>query len=403
MALYTKRKQLFYFRNFFLIFIFFLIKISLYSQNNSRVITTGVPFLLISPDARSAGMGELGVATSPDVFSQQWNPSKYVFAEKEKKIGLSYTPYLSKLVNDIFLANITYSLKKNDRSAWGFSLKYFSLGDIQFNDLIGNTIVQQGIERPNELTLDASYGLKLNQSFSMAVAARYIRSDLKLSSDADPTPANSVGIDISGFYNGKTFKFKKKNIRFRHGFNISNIGPRLKYDEGGQKNFIPTNIKVGSSLDLIMDESSVLSFNLEFNKLLVPSPIATYKDGLFIGYQQPDVNFLKGIFESFTDAPGGFSEELKEITWAFGLEYVFQKSLAIRTGYFNESLDKGSRRFLTLGAGFGIDFANIDISYLFSTSKIRNPLENTLRFSITFPLRGQNIEIDQDNGEFTNN
>ena len=392
-----------YYRNFFLIFILFQIKISLYSQNNSRVITTGVPFLLISPDARSAGMGELGVATSPDVFSQQWNPSKYVFADEGKKIGLSYTPYLSKLVNDIFLANITYSLKKNDRSAWGFSLKYFSLGDIQFNDLVGNTIVQQGIERPNELTLDASFGLKLNQSFSMAVAARYIRSDLKLSSDADPTPANSIGIDISGFYNGKSFKFKKKNIRFRHGFNISNIGPRLKYDEGGQKNFIPTNIKLGSSLDLIMDESSVLSFNLEFNKLLVPSPIATYKDGVFIGYQQPDVSFIKGIFESFTDAPGGFSEELKEITWAFGLEYVFQKSLALRTGYFNESLDKGSRRFLTLGAGFGIDFANIDISYLFSTSKIRNPLENTLRFSITFPLRGQNTEIDQDNGEFTNN
>tara|TARA_B100000963_G_scaffold299111_1_gene271043 strand:+ start:3407 stop:4591 length:1185 start_codon:yes stop_codon:yes gene_type:complete len=392
-----------YFRIFFLIFILFQIKNSLYSQSNSRVITTGVPFLLISPDARSAGMGELGVATSPDVFSQQWNPSKYVFADDGKKIGLSYTPYLSKLVNDIFLANITYSLKKNDRSAWGFSLKYFSLGDIQFNDLVGNTIVQQGIERPNELTLDASFGLKLNQSFSMAVAARYIRSDLKLSSDADPTPANSIGIDISGFYSGKTFKFKKKNIRFRHGFNISNIGPRLKYDEGGQKNFIPTNIKVGSSLDLIMDESSVLSFNLEFNKLLVPSPIATYKDGVFIGYQQPDVSFLKGIFESFTDAPGGFSEELKEITWAFGLEYVFQKSLALRTGYFNESLDKGSRRFLTLGAGFGIDFANIDISYLFSTSKIRNPLENTLRFSITFPLGGQNIEIDQDNGEFTNN
>ena len=358
--------------------------------------------MLISPDARSAGMGELGVATSPDVFSQQWNPSKYVFAEKEKKIGLSYTPYLSKLVNDIFLANITYSLKKNDRSAWGFSLKYFSLGDIQFNDLIGNTIVQQGIERPNELTLDASYGLKLNQSFSMAVAARYIRSDLKLSSDADPTPASSIGIDISGFYNGKTFKFKKRVARFRHGFNISNIGPRLKYDEGGQKNFIPTNIKIGSSLDLIMDEVSVLSFNLELNKLLVPSPVATYKDGVFIGYQQPDMSFIKGIFKSFSDAPGGFSEELKEITWAFGLEYVFQKFLALRTGYFNESLEKGSRRFLTLGAGFDIDFASIDISYLFSTSKIRNPLENTLRFSITLPLSNQNIEIEENNVEINN-
>ena len=389
-------------RKILLILILFLIKSNLYSQNNSRVITTGVPFLLISPDARSAGMGELGVATSPDIFSQQWNPSKYVFAEKGKKIGLSYTPYLSKLVNDIFLANITYSLKKNDRSAWGFSLKYFSLGDIQFNDLIGNTIIQQGIERPNELTLDASYGLKLNESFSMAVAARYIRSDLKLSSDADPTPASSIGIDISGFYFGKIFKFNKNVARFRHGFNVSNIGPRLKYDEGGQKNFIPTNIKIGSSMDLIMDEVNVLSFNLELNKLLVPSPVAAYKDGVFIGYQQPDVSFIKGIFKSFSDAPGGFSEELKEITWAFGLEYVFQKSLALRTGYFNESLEKGSRRFLTLGAGFDIDFASIDISYLFSTSKIRNPLENTLRFSITLPLSNQNTEIDENNEE-TNN
>ena len=397
-----KRKQLFNNRKIPLIFIFFLIKVSIYSQNNSRVITTGVPFLLISPDARSAGMGELGVATSPDVFSQQWNPSKYVFSEKGKEIGLSYTPYLSKLVNDIFLANITYFLKKNDRSAWGFSLKYFSLGDIQFNDLIGNTIVQQGIERPNELTLDASYGLKLNQSFSMAVAARYIRSDLKLSSDADPTPASSIGIDISGFYIGKTFKISKKDARFRHGFNISNIGPRLKYDEGGQKNFIPTNIKVGSSMDLTMDEVSVLSFNLELNKLLVPSPVATYKDGIFVGYQQPDVSFIKGIFESFADAPGGLSEELKEITWAFGLEYEFQKSFALRTGYFNESLEKGSRRFLTLGAGFSIDFARIDISYLFSTSKIRNPLENTLRFSITLPLSTQNTEIDEINKENSN-
>jgi len=402
MALYKKRKKLFLRRKILLILILYLVKSNLYSQNNSRVITTGVPFLLISPDARSAGMGELGVATSPDIFSQQWNPSKYVFAEKGKKIGLSYTPYLSKLVNDIFLANITYSLKKNNRSAWGFSLKYFSLGDIQFNDLIGNTIVQQGIERPNELTLDASYGLKLNESFSMAVAARYIRSDLKLSSDADPTPASSIGIDISGFYYGKVFKLNKNIARFRHGFNVSNIGPRLKYDEGGQKNFIPTNIKIGSSMDLIMDEVNVLSFNLELNKLLVPSPVATYKDGEFIGYQQPDVSFIKGIFESFTDAPEGFSEELKEITWAFGLEYVFQKSFALRTGYFNESLEKGSRRFLTIGAGFNIDFASIDISYLFSTSKIRNPLENTLRFSITLPLTNQNTEIDENIEEISN-
>ena len=365
-----------------------LIGLKVMGQNNSRVITTGVPFLLITPDARSAGMGELGVATSADVYSQQWNPAKYVFAEKSQGLGVSYTPYLSKLVDDIFLANITYFTKNTERSAWGASLKYFSLGDIQFNDLIGNTIVQQGIERPNELTLDISYGLKLNEKFSLAVAGRFIRSDLKLSSDVDATPASTLGVDIASFYQGDVFDLGENKARMRYGLNISNIGPRLKYDEGGQKNFIPTNLRIGTGLDLIFDANNALNFNLELNKLLVPSPVAVIENGELQGYQQPDITFLKGIFESFNDAPGGFSEELKEITWATGVEYVFQDSFALRTGYFNESLEKGSRRFLTLGAGFRLDFATIDISYLFSTSKIRNPLENTLRFSLTFNLSG---------------
>jgi hypothetical protein len=168
--------------------------------------------------------------------------------------------------------------------------------------------------------------------------------------------------------------------------NISNIGPRLKYDEGGQKNFIPTNLRIGTGLDLVLDTNNALNFNLELNKLLVPSPVAIIENGDIVGYQQPDITFLKGIFESFNDAPDGFSEELKEITWATGVEYVFQDSFALRTGYFNESLEKGSRRFLTIGAGFRLDFATIDISYLFSTSRIRNPLENTMRFSLTFNL-----------------
>ena len=365
-----------------------LLSITVLGQSNSRVITTGVPFLLITPDARSAGMGELGVATSADVYSQQWNPAKYVFTEKSQGLGVSYTPYLSKLVDDIFLANITFYTKNTERSAWGASLKYFSLGDIQFNDLVANTIVQQGIERPNELTLDISYGLKLNEKFSLAVAGRYIRSDLKLSSDVDATPASTMGVDIAAFYRGDVFDLGDNKGRMRYGMNISNIGPRLKYDEGGQKNYIPTNLRIGTGLDIIIDENNALNFNLELNKLLVPSPIAVIENGELQGYQQPDITFLKGIFESFNDAPGGFSEELKEITWATGIEYVFQDSFALRTGYFNESLEKGSRRFLTLGAGFRLDFANIDISYLFSTSKIRNPLENTLRFSLTFNLSG---------------
>jgi hypothetical protein len=376
-------------RKYFYLSVFILLmSLSVLGQSNSRVITTGVPFLLITPDARSAGMGELGVATSADVYSQQWNPAKYVFAEKSQGLGVSYTPYLSKLVDDIFLANITYYTKNTERSAWGASLKYFSLGDIQFNDLVANTIVQQGIERPNELTLDISYGLKLNEKFSLAVAGRFIRSDLKLSSDVDATPASTLGVDIATFYKGDVFDLGNNKGRMRYGMNISNIGPRLKYDEGGQKNYIPTNLRIGTGLDLIIDANNTLNFNLEFNKLLVPSPVAVIENGEIQGYQQPDITFLKGIFESFNDAPGGFSEELKEITWATGIEYVFQDSFALRTGYFNESLEKGSRRFLTFGAGFRLDFANIDISYLFSTSKIRNPLENTLRFSLNFNLSG---------------
>ena len=359
------------------------------AQSNSRVITTGVPFLLITPDARSAGMGELGVATSADVYSQQWNPAKYVFSEKSQGVGISYTPYLSKLVDDIFLANVTYFTKNTERSAWGASLKYFSLGDIQFNDLIGNTIVQQGIERPNELTLDLSYGLLLNEKFSLAVAGRFIRSDLKVSSDMDATPASTLGVDIAAFYQGETFNLGSNRAIMRHGLNISNIGPRLKYDEGGQKNYIPTNLRLGTGLELIFDPNNAINFNFEMNKLLVPSPVEVFSDsGELQGYQQPDISFLKGIFESFNDAPGGFSEELKEITWAVGAEYVFQDSFALRTGYFNESLEKGSRRFITLGAGFSLDFATIDISYLFSSSRIRNPLENTLRFSLNFNLTG---------------
>lgn len=363
-----------------------------------RVISTGVPFLLITPDARAAGMGEQGVATSVDAFSQQWNPAKYVFSEQNSAFAVSYTPYLSKLVSDIFLANITYYNKNSERSAWATSLKYFSLGEIVLNDLVAGSIIQQGVERPNELTLDFSYSLLLNSKYSMAVAARFIRSDLKLSSDADASSANTLGVDIAGFYRSDLFDFRENKARLRAGFNISNIGPRLKYDEGGQKNFIPTNLKLGTGLNVHLDANNKISFNVEFNKLLVPTPVAFLDEGTgeVLSYQQPDISFLSGIFESFSDAPDGFSEELKEITWGVGSEYNFQDSFALRGGYFNESLEKGSRRYFTLGAGFSLDFAEIDISYLFSTSKVRNPLENTLRFSIIFNLGNPQVEQLED-------
>ena len=359
----------------------------LMGQNSERVITTGVPFLLITPDARAAGMGDLGVATTPDAYSQQWNPAKYPFHDIEKGIGVSYTPYLSKLVNDIFLGNLTYYRKIGERGAWGGSLKYFSLGDIQFNEVNSGTIINQGVERPNELTLDLSYSLKLSDQFAMAVAGRYIRSDLKITSDLDAASANTLGVDLAAYYQSTDRKVGSNNsMRFRSGVNISNLGPRLVYDIGGQKNFLPTNLKVGTSADWIFDSNSSMSINVEFNKLLVPSPVATINDTGTLVYAQPDVNFLQGMLDSFNDAQDGFSEELKEITWATGFEYQFQKVLALRTGYFNESKEKGSRRFVTFGAGLLINQMQVDISYLFSTSTVRSPLENTLRFSLSFDL-----------------
>jgi len=371
----------------YLIFIFINI---LNINAQERVITTGVPFLLITPDARAGGMGELGVATSPDAYAQQWNPAKYAFIESDNGLGLSYTPYLRQLVDDIFLGSLTYFNKINERSAWAASLKYFSLGNIQFNESIAGTIVDQGSKRPNEITLDLSYSLKLSDKFSMSVAGRYIRSDLKINIDMDATSANTLGVDIAGFYQSNSFGIGNKDAVLRTGFNISNIGPRLKYDEGGQKDFIPTNLRIGSGIDFILDESNVLGINIEFSKLLVPSPIAFYDENGNLYYRQPDVSFFKGILESFGDAPDGSKEELKEVTWAVGTEYKFGKNFALRTGYFNESIEKGSRRYLTFGAGFKYNNTNIDISYLSSTSKIRNPLENTLRFSLTFNFDGLN-------------
>lgn len=357
-----------------------------------RVITTGVPFLLITPDARAAGMGELGVATSADAYAQQWNPAKYTFSERNNGLGLSYTPYLRQLVDDIFLGSLTYFNKFNERSAWATSLKYFSYGNIQFNDMMSGTIIDQGSKRPNEITIDLSYSLKLSEKFAMAVAGRFLRSDLKIHTDMDATSAYSLGVDIAGFYQSDAFDMGNLDVLIRSGFNISNIGPRLKYDEGGQMDFIPTNLKLGSGMDLIFDPSNVLGVYLEFSKLLVPTPVAYYdNNNQLLGYIQPDIDFFNGIFKSFNDAPGGIQEELMEITWALGFEYLYSETLALRTGYFNESEEKGSRRYLTFGAGFKLNGMEIDISYLSSTSKIRNPLENTLRFSLSFNFDGSSI------------
>ena len=387
-----------------------------FPNQDRRSISTGVPFLLIAPDARAAALGDMGVATSVDAFSQQWNSSKYAFSEAKSGVGVSYTPYLSKLVNDIFLGNVTYFNRIDERSAFAASLKYFSVGDIEF---VADEFSEALIQRPNELTIDASYALKLSDQFSMSVAMRYLRSDLRLDGvDGDATPASTFGVDISGYYQSEEEAYSDFNGRWRAGFAIQNIGPKFKYDEGGQENFQPTNLRLGTGFDFIFDDYNKVSVTAEIAKLLVPTPPVlgsrfnytddngdgvynedddtlgdVIEENIIVSGQDPNVGFLSGMFQSFGDAPDGFSEELEEFTWALSAEYLYQDSFAFRAGYFNESEDKGARKFLALGAGFKANVVNIDLSYLFSASQVQSPLENTLRFSLTFNIgAGEYVE-----------
>ena len=371
--------------NYAIIFILFSI-FSSFTQER-RVITTAVPFLMIASDARAAGIGEQGVATSMDNFSQHWNPSKYVFSESSSGIAFSYTPYLSKLVNDIFLANISYFNKINERSAWSASLKYFSLGDI---DILQNPLDIPIIENPNEFTIDAAYSLKLNENFALSVGGRFLLSDVKLQTlDSETEAASSFAVDISGFFESDINSYRNYDGILRAGFNISNIGPKMKYSKlnNGTESFLPTNLRFGSGFEFIFDSNNSFTISLELNKLLVPSPSEEVfnVNGDLVAYRQPDVGFLQGIFNSFNDAPDGFSEELKELTYSLGLEYSFNKSFFLRSGYFSEHELKGSRKFITIGTGFSTDSnLKIDLSYLISTSDVISPLENTLRLSLGF-------------------
>ena len=370
------------------------------AQQESRVITTGVPFLLVAADARAAGMADQGVATSPDAFSQQWNPAKYAFATDKQGFTASYTPYLTSLVNDISLGQATYYNRINERSAFGVSLRYFGLGEIELRDNPEDT---PNIVKPNELALDGSYALQLSQHFSMAVAGRYIRSALRIQTagSGDAKPASSFAVDVAGYYVGEEAAFSSFNGRLRLGFNFQNMGPKINYDAGtsadDSANFLPANMRIGGGYDFILDDFNKVSVSVEFAKLLVPTPQSAdlNGDGLITTQEEIDlrtknnadyrkINWVSGIFSSFGDAPGGFSEELKEFTYSVGAEYLYQDSFAFRLGYFHESPEKGARKFFSLGAGFKYNVVKVDVSYLFSASKVKNPLENTLRFSLTF-------------------
>jgi hypothetical protein len=350
------------------------------AQNPTNVITTAVPFLMIAGDARSAGMGDNGVATTADAFSQQYNPAKYAFSLERQGFTTSYTPYLTQLVNDIALGQVTYFNKYNERSAVGASLRYFSLGEIQLTDFQGNPTY---IAKPSEMALDVSYSLKLSDRFAMAVAGRFISSNLRFQDDSQGSGgATSYAVDVAAFYQSEEMAFTDFNGRLRFGMNMQNLGPKINYDQtqtDENSNFLPSNLRFGSGFDFILDDFNKVSANVEFAKLLVPTP---NPDQSVAAYNK--IGWTEGIFKSFNDAPGGLSEEFKEITYALGAEYTYQDSFAFRLGYFHESPDKGARKYYTLGTGFTYNVVKIDLSYLFSASRVNNPLENTLRFSLTF-------------------
>jgi hypothetical protein len=337
-------------------------------QTKAQQITTATPFLLISSDARAGGMGDVGVATSADAFSIFHNPAKAVFNENKVSAALNYTPWLRNLTDDIFVGNASYINRFKENAAWGVDVKYFSLGQVQLTDLGGNS---NGTINPNEFAITGTYSMKLSEKFSMGIGLKYINSNLNVNVDGFKS-ANSFAVDVSGYYQSDERNYGNFNGRYRLGFNIANIGPKVEY-VAGVENFIPTNAKFGGGFDFILDSQNTVGLNLEFTKLLVPSSGSASSRGWF-----------GGMFTSLGDRD--FSEELKETTWALGAEYLYNNAFALRAGYFHESEEKGLRQFLTLGTGFTAKAFTLDLSYLVNTSAVNNPLENTLRFSLSFDL-----------------
>lgn len=379
-----------------IIFFSFILAFSI-GKAQQRVITTSTPFLMVAADARAAGMADIGIATSTDAFSQQWNPAKFAFSTIEQGFSVSYTPYMTDLADDIALGQISYFNKINERSSWASSLRYFSLGLIELRE---NPFDPPVIVSPNELALDGSYSLQISKTFAMAVAGKYILSNLKFpTQNLDASPASSFAVDVAGFYQSEEKAYTHFNGIWRAGFNIQNLGPKINYDNTLDKNngyFLPANLKIGAGFEFIFDQDNKVTANLELNKLLVPTPQfesqTNNDENKKLNEDYQNIGWVSGIFESFNDAPDGISEEIKEITYALGTEYVYKDSFAVRAGYFHESPEKGARNYFSLGAGFKYTSTKIDVSYLFSTSKIRNPLENTLRFSLTFNI-GDNTNL----------
>lgn len=361
-----------------------------------NTITTAVPFLLIAPDSRAGAMGDAGVASSPDANSMHWNIAKLAFIEKETGVSISYSPWLRKLVPDISLSYISGYKKLGDDKAIGASLRYFSLGDIKFTNDQGDAI---GDFNPSEFAFDLGYSQKFGERFSGGLAVRYISSNLTGGIDAEgqqTKTGRSFAVDIGGFYtNDEVEVFGQKSI-FNLGLSISNIGSKISYTNDAIKDFIPINMRLGQSLTFVLDQYNSFTILTDVNKLLVPTPPIYAKDESgspiidpVTGEQEiaagedPNVPVVSGIFQSFSDAPGGFSEELKEYNISAGLEYLYNKQFAVRAGYFHESATKGDRKYITAGLGLKLSVFSIDFSYLIAMTQL-NPLANTVRFTLMF-------------------
>jgi long-subunit fatty acid transport protein len=360
-------------------------------NENFNPLRTGVPSLTIAPDARGSAMGDIGAATDPDVFSQYWNPAKYAFAYSKAGVSISYTPWLAKLVDDIYLgyASGFYKIGDNDNLAVGASLRYFSLGQIILTEPIHGDPI--GETSPYEMALDASISLKFTEKFAGSVAFRGIYSDLGSGVGMEDMEAGkAIAADVAGYYNNYVMMGSNECL-LGLGFNVSNIGNKISYDGGNNYSFLPTNLRVGASLLYPLDDYNTLSFSADVNKYLVPTPPSLEgvadKDSVMRRYY--DIAPIAGIFQALNDAPGGFfgKEELQEYTWSLGAEYAYDHKFFIRGGYFHESPYKGNRQYFSLGTGFKLTAFQLDVAYLISTVP-SNPLDQTLRFSLSFDMDG---------------
>ena len=342
----------------------------------------------IAPDARAAGLGDVGAATDPDVFSQYWNPAKYPFCISRAGVAISYTPWLRQLVNDIALANVTGYYRIGDYSAISGSIRYFSLGEVITAYESDNPMTV----KPYEMSIDVAYSLMLNEHLSLAAAIRWLHSDLRYDYTEDASPASAFAADLAMYYNNY-FTMGQRECQLGLGLNISNVGSKISFFGDDRSQFLPANLRLGASLMVPIDEYNRFSIAADANKLLVPTvpkqldgeDNATYQQRVIEEYS--DVGAISGIFKSFNDAPGGFKEELEEIQWSVGAEYVYHDQFSLRAGYHHESENKGNRKYFTVGGGFRMNVFSLDVGYVISTAK-SNPLDQTLLFSLAFDMDG---------------